>query len=81
MEHIVDKDQDSPKIHTLGKGDNTKNNEDSQVAPLKEDELKQVHSLHAKILKYKECFPTEIKDIDFNSVAEYEDLDFLEGEM
>jgi len=70
MEHIIDEEQKTLEICTLG--------EDDEAAPLSEEELKQAQSLHAKILKYRECFPTEMKDIDFNSVAKSEDLDFLE---
>jgi len=50
-----------------------------EAVPLSEEELKkQAQSLRANILKYKECFPTEMRDIDFNDVAKSEDLDFLE---
>jgi len=64
------------EIRPLGEDD--ENEEDDEAAPLSEEEFKQARSLCAKILKYRECFPTEMRDIDFNGVAEFEDLDFLE---
>jgi len=64
------------QIRALGEDDEDEG--DDEVAPLSEEELKQAQSLRAKILKYRECFPTEMRDIDFNGVAESEDLDFLE---
>jgi len=75
MEHIIDEEQKTPEICALGKDDE---DEDDEVAPLSEEELKQAQSLCTKILKYRECFPTELRDIDFNGVAKSEDLDFLE---
>jgi len=77
MEHIIDEEQKTPEICTLGKDDD-EDEEDYEVAPLSKEELKQAQSLCTKILKYRECFPTEMRDIDFNGVAESEDLDFLE---
>jgi len=76
MEHIIDEEQKTPEIRALGEDD--EDEEDDEVAPLSEEELKQAQSLCAKILKYRECFPTEMRDIDFDDVAESEDLDFLE---
>jgi len=67
MEHNTDEEQKMPKICTLGKDDDAN-----------DEELKQAQSLRAKMLKYRECFPTEMRDIDFNGVAKSEDLDFLE---
>jgi len=78
MEHIIDEEQKTPEIRTLGKDDEDDEEDDDEVAPLSEEELKQAQSLCAKILKYRECFPTEMRDIDFNGGAESEDLDFLE---
>jgi len=72
----LDEEQKTPEIRTLGEDD--EDEEDNEAAPLSEEELKQARSLRPKILKYRECFPSEMRDINFDGVAESEDLDFLE---
>jgi hypothetical protein len=48
------------------------------AAGLSDEELKTARSLRTKIMKYKEAFPNDLKDIDFAGVVDSEDLDFLE---
>jgi hypothetical protein len=73
-----DEEQKVPEIKALGEDDEEDEDNEEDVAPLSDEELKQARSLRTKILKYRECFPSEMRDINFDGVAESEDLDFLE---
>jgi len=50
-------EQKVPEIKALGEDE--EGEEDAE--PLSDEELKQARSLHAKILKYRECFPSEMR--------------------